>query len=372
MTAELADQIRSAGRDIGFDRIGIAAAVTPPGFHPLLEWLANGYAADMDWIERRRDAYEHPAGVMPGTRSVIVAAMNYHSREPEQHDETPGSSNPSHTATTGSESRRTEGATGRVSRYAWGSQDYHSVLRRRLKQLANVVHESAPDAHTRVVVDTAPLLERDFARLAGIGWFGKNTMLISRDIGSWFFLGAILTDLDLPADEPYADDFCGTCTRCLEACPTDAFPKPGVLDANRCISYLTIERRDKPIPPELRSGMGQWIFGCDICQDVCPWNRFAPATSDAAFVACPDLRSPDCVELLTLSEDQFVERFRGTPLQRTGRDAILRNAAIALGNSGVVSAIAQLRRSLSAESPLVREAAEWALHRIISGADSAK
>ncbi len=374
MTAELADQIRSAGRSIGFDRIGIAAAVTPPGFHPLLEWLANGYAADMDWIERRQDAYKHPNGVMPGTRSVIVAAMNYHSREPESREAIPIESNLSGTAAKGPVSRRAETlsgseghqATARVSRYAWGSEDYHSVLRRRLSQLANVIHETAPQARTRVVVDTAPLLERDFARLAGIGWFGKNTMLISRDIGSWFFLGAILTDLDLPADEPYAADYCGTCTRCLEACPTDAFPEPGVLDASRCISYLTIERRDRPIPLELLPGMGQWIFGCDICQDVCPWNRFAPATSDAAFVARPDLRLPDCAELLALSEEQFVERFRGTPLQRTGRNAILRNAAIALGNAGDVSAIAQLQQSLSDGSPLVREAAAWALNRINS------
>ena len=300
--------LRVRAAELGFDCIGIAPAVSPPGFHPLLEWLASGYAADMDWMERRREAYEHPKGVLPGARSVIVAAMNYHNRSPD-----PDSA--------------------RVARYAWSGQDYHDVLRKRLKQVSTVLHRAVPECRTRVVVDTAPLLERDFARLAGIGWFGKNTMLISRRLGSWFFLGAVLTDQELEYDEPFEADHCGTCTRCLDACPTDAFPEPGVLDSNRCISYHTIENRDGDVPAALASRFGGWIFGCDICQEVCPWNRFAPSDSDPAFHPREDLYTVDLHRILQLSETEFLEQVRGTPLERTGLKALQRNARIAVANS---------------------------------------
>ena len=299
----LTTQLKQRSAELGFEHIGVSAAVSPPGFHPLLEWLSAGYAADMQWIESRRHAYEHPDGVMPGTRSVIVVAMNYHNREP-----LPG--------------------TARIARYAWSGQDYHDVLRQRLKQLTGVLHEADADCRSRVVVDTAPLLERDFARLAGIGWFGKNTMLISRSIGSWFFLGAILTDVVLDYDRPFEGDYCGSCTQCLDACPTDAFPEPGVLDANRCISYHTIENREGEIPLELQAQFGDWVFGCDICQEVCPWNRFAPADSDPAFHPREDLHRLTANALLQMSEVDFQERFRGTPLERTGYAAMQRNARI--------------------------------------------
>jgi len=301
------EQLKQRGADLGFGLVRIAAAVSPPGFHPLLEWIDKGYAADMNWIDRRRDAYEHPDGVLPGTRSLIVVAMNYHNQAPLPE-------------------------TARIARYAWSGLDYHDLMRDRLKQLAGLLHEQIPESRSRVVVDTAPLLERDFARLAGIGWFGKNTMLINRDIGSWFFLGAILTTADLDYDEPFEQDFCGTCTRCLDACPTDAFPEPHVLDANRCISYHTIENRAGDVPVDLATEFGSWIFGCDICQEVCPWNRFAPVDSDPAFHPRPDMRAITPEEILNMSEPEFSDKFRTTPLGRTGWETIQRNARIALNN----------------------------------------
>lgn len=299
--------LKQRAAELGFCRIGVAPAVSPPGFHPLVEWIASGYAADMEWISRRQDAYRHPDGVLPGTRSVIVAAMNYHNRAPA-----PGAA--------------------RIARYAWSGVDYHDVLRERLRTLAKVLHSADPQARTRVVVDTAPLLERDFARLAGIGWFGKNTMLISRQFGSWFFLGAILTGTVLDYDEPHEQDYCGSCSRCLDACPTDAFPEPGVLDSRRCISYHTIENRTNPIPEDLAEQFGDWVFGCDICQEVCPWNRFAPTDSDPAFHPRPDLHAVTPEDLLKLTEEEFRQQFQGTPMQRTGLQALQRNARIVSSN----------------------------------------
>jgi epoxyqueuosine reductase len=214
------------------------------------------------------------------------------------------------------------------------------------------------------VVDTAPLLERDFARLAGLGWFGKNTMLINKRRGSWLFLGALLTDVALTADEPHRTDHCGTCTRCLDACPTDAFVEPHVLDSRRCISYLTIELRDRPIPEELRPSMGDWLFGCDVCQDVCPWNRKAPVSSEAAFEPRADLCPADCATLLKLTAGEFERQFGATPLARPGREGVLRNACIVLGNTGDQRDLPPLIAALTDISPLVRGAAAWALGRI--------
>ena len=220
-------------------------------------------------------------------------------------------------------------------------------------------------------MDTAPLLERDFGKLAGLGWFGKNTMLINKRIGSWFFLAALLTDVELQPDEPHHTSHCGTCTRCLDACPTDAFVEPYVLDARKCISYLTIELRDQPIPIELRSPMGDWIFGCDVCQDVCPWNRKAPSSAEPAFAPREQLHPANLEWLLSLDKAGFEAAFAGTPMHRTGREALLRNAAIALGNSRDPHALPVLERALCDDEPLVREAAEWAIEYQASGAASA-
>lgn len=342
-TDELSEVVRSAAMQLEFDVVRIAPAVQPTGFHPLLKWLDAGYAADMDWIERRREAYRHPDGVMPGTRSVIVVALNYHnesSRPQRDHQ---------------------------ISRYAWGVSDYHTIIRKRLKKLAAAIRGHRKEAYCRPVVDTAPLLERDFARMAGIGWYGKNTMLISREIGSYFFLGALLVDQPMNYDTPFENEYCGSCTACLDACPTDAFPKPGVLDANRCISYLTIERRSKPISDDLKPGMLNWIFGCDICQDVCPWNRFAPDTSLAEFQPRAELQQLALQQILTLDTDTFDSLFRNTPLHRTGREAIVRNAAIAAGNQRLADCHSSLKQLSDDESPMIREAAIWALQQFPPG-----
>ena len=252
---------------------------------------------------------------------------------------------------------------GLVSRYAWGEDDYHHLLQARLKQLADFIHARQPGCRTRGVVDTAPLLERDFARLAGLGWFGKNTLLINKQAGSWLFLAALLTDLDLENDAPHETSHCGTCTRCLDACPTDAFTEPYVLDARKCISYLNIELRE-PVPAELREGMGQWLFGCDICQDVCPWNHKAPLTSEPAFQPTADLAPANAIELLGLSEEAYRERFRHSPLARPKRAGLLRNAAIVLGNSGDSQAVPALINVLTDAESLIRGAAAWALGRL--------
>jgi epoxyqueuosine reductase len=269
--------------------------------------------------------------------------------------------NPGVARTEQSEGRAEQGV-GRVARYARG-QDYHDVLRGRLKDLLAWVQQQAPGTRGRAVVDTAPLLERDFARRAGLGWIGKNTMLINKRLGSYCFLGALLLDLDLPPDASHGTTHCGTCTACLEACPTQAFVAPGQLDARRCISYLTIELRTA-IPVDLRPQTGDWLFGCDICQEVCPWNRKAPVASEPAFHGRPELDAIDARELLGLSEVAFRSRFRGTALMRTKRSGLLRNAAILLGNCGDRTALPALQQALIDPDAVVREAAQWAIDRI--------
>jgi epoxyqueuosine reductase len=340
---ELSAAVREEAVRLGFDLVGIAPAVSPKTFPHLEKWLNQGYAGEMEYLAGRRDAYEHPGSVLRGVQSVVVAAMNYRTREPQQ---------------------TIDCGEARVSRYAWGPTDYHRVVRERLRQLGDYLHKRVPGCRTRAVVDTAPLLERDFARLAGLGWFGKNTMLINKRVGSWLFLGALLTDVALAADARHGTDHCGTCTRCLDACPTDAFTEPYVLDARRCISYLTIELRDRPIPVELRDGVGDWLFGCDVCQDVCPWNRKAPASSEAAFEPRADLSPVDCAAVLKMTAAEFEEQFGETPLARPGRAGVLRNACIVLGNSGDQGALPPLMSALRDEEPLVRGAAAWALGRI--------
>jgi epoxyqueuosine reductase len=341
---ELARALKARAVEVGFDLCGIAPAVSPTTFDQLREWLRRGYDGEMSYIVRRADAYESPDGVLAGVRSVVMVALNYHAGEDD----------------TGTP------RTGRIARYARPSIDYHALLRVRLRRLAALLHEQRPGCRTRCVVDTAPLLERDFARLAGLGWFGKNTMLIHKRLGSWLYLGALLTDVELPADAPHDTAHCGTCTRCLDACPTSAFPEPYVLDATRCISYLTIELRDLPIPEILRAGVGDWLFGCDVCNDVCPWNHKAPATTVPALQPDPAIADTDAVELLSLSREEFDRRFARTPLSRPGRDGMLRNACLVLGNSGDARFREVLAAAAADESPLVRDAAAWALEQLRS------
>ncbi|MCH8047345.1 MAG: tRNA epoxyqueuosine(34) reductase QueG [Planctomycetes bacterium] len=333
----LTDQIKQAAHDLGFDRVGVCAAVAPPGVERFDRWLEEGYAGTMHYLPSRREAYQHPRHVMDGVRSIVVLTMNYRTIDPA----TP------------------QAGQGRVSRYAWGS-DYHDVIHERLKRLVAKVDELVPDSDSRGVVDTAPLLERDLAQLAGLGWIGKNTMLLNRDAGSWFFLAALLTSVELQYDRPQETDHCGTCTACLDVCPTDAFPQPYVLDATRCISYLTIELR-QAIPRELREGVGDWLFGCDDCQDVCPWNHRAPVSEEPAFGPADSANPMDLVELFSLDQAAFRERFRHTPLWRSKRRGLLRNAAIVLGNRPTDAALPALACGLNDEEPLVRGACAWAL-----------
>ena len=345
-TINAAELLKQRGTELGFQHVGIAAAVTPPGFHPLLDWIDGGYAADMNWIERRRDAYQHPDGVLPGTRSVIVAALNYHNRDPLPN-------------------------TARIARYAWSGQNYHKVLHHRLKQLTQILHTTAPESRSRIVVDTAPLLERDFARLAGIGWFGKNTMLISREIGSWFFLGAILTTAQLTYDNPYSEDYCGTCTRCLDACPTDAFPEAYVLNSQRCISYHTIENRSEEIPEDLTANFGNWVFGCDICQEVCPHNQPTRRTRSLPVLdAYAERRDGfDLLEVLGWQEQDRREAFVTSSLKRAKLAMFKRNALICAGNLLKTREDEALRRRVEAialdtdEDSLVRETAREVIKR---------
>lgn len=318
--------------------MGVAPAVAPPGLGRFDEWLAAGYAGQMSYLPDRRDAYEHPNRLLDDARSVIVLTLDYRTEEP-------AAKTPRH---------------GRVSRYAWGDADYHDLIRPRLHELADTLRALAPGAETRCCVDTAPLMERDFAVLAGLGWIGKNTLLLSRDAGSYFFLAAIVTTAELPVSEPAGADHCGSCTACLDACPTDAFVDARVLDASRCISYFTIESPDLP-PAELRPGVGSWLFGCDVCQDVCPWNRFAPASDEAAFLPQEALNPVDAVALFDLDEAAFRERFRRSPLWRPGRRGLLRNAAIVIGNTRPEKGVAALERGLNDGEPLVRAACAWAL-----------
>ncbi|MFO0904481.1 MAG: tRNA epoxyqueuosine(34) reductase QueG [Pirellulales bacterium] len=338
---DLAPRIKEAAIGEGFSLVGICRATTPASLPRLYEWLDAGYAGEMRYMADRRDAYSHPQHVLEGVRSLVMLGWNY-------------STGPAPDAATGA---------GRVARYAWSEVDYHDLLHEKLKRLARQVQTWAPAARVRGVVDTAPLLEREFAQLAGLGWVGKNTLLIHRQAGSWFFLAALLTDLDLPSDESWTTDHCGTCRACLDACPTQAFPAPYVLDATRCISYLTIELRG-PAPEPLREGLGDWVFGCDICQEVCPWNRRAPQSERPEMTPRPDLPRLELTSLFELDDESFRQLFRRTPLWRSKRRGILRNAAYVLGNQRQPTAVGALGRGLGDREPLVRGACAWGLGMI--------
>lgn len=343
--AELKEHLRQRGYELGFSQIEVAAAARPETLAHFQSWLREGLHGTMDYLPRREKAYEHPEGVQVGVRTILVATMSYGRGKPRP----PG--------------------TGQIAAYAQGTADYHNSLREPLKELANELHRHRPSARTRLAIDTAPLLERDLAQRAGIGWFGKNTMLINKQTGSYFFLAALLTDLALPPDAPHHTSHCGTCTRCLDACPTNAFIGPHVLDARRCISYLTIELRDRPIPMDLRSGMGDWLFGCDVCQQVCPWNRKSPAATLPDFQPVID-QVPPPEELINLSLEEFSQRLSQTPLARPGREGMGRNAAITLGNSKESRHLPALNQALASDSALIRGATAWAMGEI--GSETAR
>ncbi|MEX0585928.1 MAG: tRNA epoxyqueuosine(34) reductase QueG [Pirellulales bacterium] len=343
--AEITARLKAEAKALGFELAGACPAVAPDGVSKFFEWLNLGYAGEMDYLARRRDAYAHPEGVLPGARSLLVLAMNYRTTEP-------GPPKPGF---------------GRVARYAWGAADYHDLIHDRLEQLKQLLVRLAPGCAVRGVVDTAPLLEREFAVLAGLGWIGKNTLVLNQRLGSWFFLAVLLTDVELAYDEPSQTDHCGTCRACLDACPTGAFVDAYVLDARRCLSYTTIEQRTLP-GEELRRAQGDWLFGCDICQEVCPWNRRAPATDEPAFAPDPETEPIELARLFDLDEAAFRRQFRHTPLWRPKRRGILRNAALALGSQRYLPATGALMRGLADAEPLVRAACAWALGQYATAA----
>ena len=340
-------RIEADARAEGFDAVGIAPAKAPPErMERLARFLADGHHGTMDWMAETRDRRADPQVLWPGARSVIMLAMSY------------GPHGDPLAAT------RIRDA-GAISVYA-RNRDYHDVIKGKLKHVAGRL-AARTGAEVKVFVDTAPLMEKPLAESAGLGWQGKHTNLVSRDLGSWTFLGAILTDLDLPPDAPETDH-CGSCRACLDACPTDAFPAPYRLDARRCISYLTIEHKG-PIPPAFRDAIGNRIYGCDDCLAACPWNKFAVEARDMKLVARADLDAPPLADLLVLDDAAFRAMFSGSPIKRIGRDRFLRNVLIAAANSADAGLLPQVSRLLDDPSPLVRGAAVHAAARLAGSTD---
>jgi epoxyqueuosine reductase len=341
--------IRERALAEGFDAVGFAPAHLEEGARErLAAFVDAGYHGDMGWLADTAERRAHPQSLWPEARSVVVLAANYGPAEDPL----------------GLLERRDRGG---ISVYA-RNRDYHDTVKKRLKRVARAMAE-AFDCQVKVFVDTAPVMEKPLAERAGVGWQGKHTNLVSRDFGSWLFLGEIYTDLELAPDDAEADH-CGSCRRCLDVCPTDAFPAPYRLDATRCISYLTIEHKGH-IPRELRAKMGNRIYGCDDCLAVCPWNKFAGATVEPAFLPRLELTAPRLADLSRLDDASFRQVFSGSPIKRTGRDRFVRNVLIAIGNSGEPALMAEARRLLDDASPLVRAMAVWALSRLAPAEDFA-
>jgi epoxyqueuosine reductase len=351
---DIKEQLKRAALDLGFDLAGVAGVADTAEHRFFPEWIAEGRAGEMKYLESRNEADELKRAALvnaaPWARSVVVCALNYNTDQP-------------YSSHAGSASQ------GWISRYAWAKRDYHDVILTKLRNLESKLIElcsqrdiAAP--RTWCYVDTGPVIERIFAKYAGIGWVGKNTCVLNQQLGSWLFLGVILTSLELNPDLPPADH-CGSCTRCLDACPTNAFPAPYEMDATKCIAYLTIELRDT-IPEELRPGIGRQIFGCDICQDVCPWNRHAAVTSLPELQPRPELVNPDLGRLAQLGVEEFRELFHGSPVKRAKLSGLRRNAVIAMANSGDDRFLPLLQQLCSDEDALVAEHARWAATHLLS------
>jgi epoxyqueuosine reductase len=346
-------QIKAAAQAEGFDLCGIASVTRQkmPELGFFEAWVAAGHAGEMRYLESRNEAGELKRSALqnaaPWAKSVVVCAINYNADAPRSME--------------CKETKR-----GWISRYAWSNQDYHNVVLERLRRVEERIRTLSgdPQMNSRSYVDTGPVVERVYAKYAGIGWTGKNTCTINQQIGSWLFLGVILTSLDLAPDLP-APDRCGSCTRCLDACPTHAFIGPHQLDATKCIAYLTIEKRGT-IAEELRSGMGNHVFGCDICQDVCPWNRKAPVSNAPEFQPRPELVNPALDWLAAMPREEWRRNFKGTPISRAKFAGLKRNAAVAMGNSGDRQFAPRLQELADDEDPIIAEHARWALERIKS------
>jgi epoxyqueuosine reductase len=341
--ATVAAGLREEAARLGFARLGITTVIEPPHHDAFRGWLARGLAgAGEEWLARHEPLRRSAAALLDGVQSVVMLATDH---------------------AIGSVAEVAEPGRGRVARYARG-EDYHVLLRSRVNALSAWLEARVPGCRTRGVVDSAPIAERDFAWLTGLGWIGKNAMLIHPAAGSYFLLTTFLTDVALPPDEPIRTDHCGTCTACLDACPTGAFPEPGVVDAGRCISSLTIEHRG-PVPESLRAGLGDWVFGCDVCQEVCPWNRHAPGSAEPTFQPRGGSPSLDLAEILALDDAAFRRRFRGTAIFRAKRSGLVRSAAMALGSRPHPPSFSRLAALLADDDPVVQDAAAWALGRWI-------
>jgi epoxyqueuosine reductase len=336
----VSEWIRDYARALGFELVGIAPAQPPPHAESFLHWLAQGYAGAMEYLERTAHLRINPAELLPDARSAVVVGLNYAPAELPETDY-------------------------RIARYALGD-DYHQVIRAKLETLLSAIQAVAPEAQGRICVDSAPVLERDLAWLAGLGWYGKNTCLINTHRGSYFFLGVLLLTLELEYDTP-AEGGCGTCRLCLDACPTGALTEPYTLDARKCISYLTIELRDS-IPESYRAPMGEWLFGCDICQEVCPFNRpRAHQPLRAQPTQEPRLKPrplPRLHDILTMDESQFADRFRSSAIKRAKWRGLIRNALIVAGNKGDPTLRPLIERYCQHHDPVLRETAQWALARL--------
>jgi len=340
--AKRSQRIKNEAQRLGFELVGISPARVPPHEESFARWLREKYHGHLDYMERTELLRRDPRLLVPWAVSIISVGMNYHTPFKRLTPPAPGR--------------------GWISRYAWGA-DYHEIIRNKLEALLTFVREIGGETmEGRAFVDSAPILERDFAGTAGIGWTGKNTQLISPKKGSWFFLGELFTSLALAYDQPIRDR-CGQCDLCLKACPTGAFVGPYLLDARRCISYLTIELKGF-IPRHLRPLIGNHIFGCDICQEVCPYNVKASSTEEPSYMPRQGLYAPDLIELLSIDEKEFRRRFHGSPILRAKRRGLLRNVAVALGNNAGLQAVPALTDALNDQEPLVRGHVAWALGRI--------
>lgn len=340
-SAAVAARAKGFARDEGFDLAGVARADAPPDLAFFAEWVARGHAGEMAYLTSQVAKRSDLRAAFPWARSVVCVGLQYDTPHPY--------------------STAAPGDRGWISRYAWGD-DYHDVMKARLDRVVDRLKDEAGPFEARVYVDTGPVAEKAWAAAAGLGAWGKNGCLLHPEHGSWFFLGEIVTDLDLPADSP-RPDLCGSCTACLEACPTGALVAPYVLDATRCISYLTIEVKGA-MPEGRRAGVGRHVFGCDICQDVCPWNRKRRHRGEAAFEPWPGAEAPDLAGLASLDEEAFRERFRRSPVKRAKRRGLVRNVVVALGNAGGSGHRPLLERLAGDADPVVREHAAWALRRL--------
>ncbi len=338
--SQLTRQIKAEARRLGFDAVAVAA-VSEVARQPLREWLERRFHGQMHYMARHFEKRTDPSRLVENARSVVSLALNYHHTYQLPYQDP---------------------ARGAISRYAAGD-DYHEVLKDRMSRLYAAIQAIRPGARGRYYVDTGPVLDKIWAARSGIGWIGKHTNAIAkRRLGSWFFIGELILNLELDPDPP-ATDHCGTCTRCIEACPTQAIVQPYLLDSRRCISYLTIELRED-IPHEFREGMGNLVYGCDICQDVCPWNRKVEESRVPELAPRPENRTPQLRELAGLTPADFSRRFRGSPIKRTKWRGLMRNVAVALGNSGDASLASALGRLLDVDDPMVRRHAAWGLAQL--------